>query len=158
MSEPLLPPLREDGNDQVAVFANHGVWDRRGTVALAQVAKSLRLDQADAGEAEIASIPSMWARPLLFEMALFDKDHLLHDTVVCEWRGLLALLALRQAKGIHDVDAVEVTVPANDAMDAVRALYVTRPTHSTIATETVWTEQYVIKRAGRPIGMTSPMT
>jgi len=158
MSEPLLPPLREDGNDQVAVFANHGVWDRRGTVALAQVARSLRLDQADDGEAEIASIPSMWARPLLFEMALFDHDHLLHDTVVREWRGLLALLALRHTKGIYDVEAVEVIVPANDELDAVNALYATRPTHETVASDTVWAELYVIKRSGQVVGMTSPNT
>ena len=38
----------------------------------------------------------MWARPLLFEMALCDTNHPLHERIRGEWRGLLALLALNE--------------------------------------------------------------
>jgi len=158
MPKPLLPPLREDGNNQVSVFSTHGEWDRRPSVALAQVAKSLRLENVDGAETQIASIPSMWARPLLFEMALFDHEHLLHRRIVGEWRGLLALLALRLTKGINDVEGVMVTVPENAELEAVRALHGTTPTHTTIATHTGWQSLYVIQRRGVAIGMTSPTT
>ena len=45
---------------------------------------------------EIDSIPSMWARPLLFEMALYNDRHPVHTRILGEWRGLLAMLALKE--------------------------------------------------------------
>ncbi|MCL5097178.1 MAG: hypothetical protein M1608_06580, partial [Candidatus Omnitrophica bacterium] len=40
------------------------------------------------------SVPSVFARPILFAQALVDDASPLHDAVVNEWRGLMAVLAL----------------------------------------------------------------
>ena len=49
----------------------------------------------------VNSVPSVFARPIQFRQALFDSAHPMHRTVRNQWRGLLALFALRKALGIQ---------------------------------------------------------
>ncbi len=56
------------------------------------------------GEVEdriVNSVPSVFARPIQFRQALFDPAHPMHRTVRNQWRGLLALFALRKALGVQ---------------------------------------------------------
>lgn len=46
---------------------------------------------------EIKSVPDPWAQPRTFAEAVLDSHHPLADSSVSRWRGLLALLALRDA-------------------------------------------------------------
>jgi hypothetical protein len=47
------------------------------------------------------SIPSPWAKFILFETALSNKNlNELHKRVKYDWRGILAILALKDFKGV----------------------------------------------------------
>ena len=70
---PVLPALREDGT--VTNFDETGTWQKRNPAELERISQSLRVTNAGASYSEIDSIPNMWARPLLFEMALYDTNH-----------------------------------------------------------------------------------
>jgi hypothetical protein len=45
---------------------------------------------------EVHSLPSVFARPIQFWQALRTTEHPLHDAVVSQWRGLLAVFALQE--------------------------------------------------------------
>src|SRR5688500_18757470 len=92
---PLLPRLIEGSGP--ANLTKVGEWQARGADELKNVSNILEVNVPNV---EINSIPTIWARPLLFEMALFSKNHKLHEQIVGEWRGLLALIALFEFKGL----------------------------------------------------------
>src|SRR3712207_4847757 len=96
MTHPILPKLRPNHN--VKNVPEAGKWDVRTRDALEKLSSGLKVDKI---ETEISSIPDMWARPMLFEMALFNPQHVLHDRVLGEWRGLLAMLALKEVVGLN---------------------------------------------------------
>jgi len=56
----------------------------------------------------LAAIPTIWARPVLFQRALFDSGHPLHKNFVMEMRGLWGVLCLR------DIFELKVSVQACD--------------------------------------------
>ena len=96
---PLLPKLKENSAvtpDKVSI------WEDETYDFLDSLIKSLAVSGDITDMGSIDSIPDVWARPLLFEMALFDKQNTaeqqfvqgLHKRVVGEWRSLLAMLAL----------------------------------------------------------------
>ena len=87
----LLPKLMDKYT--VKEIDNAGVWEKGDSVVLENISESLKIANTKITSAEVDSIPSMWARPLLFEMALYDILHLLHQRILGEWRGLLAMLA-----------------------------------------------------------------
>jgi hypothetical protein len=89
---PLLPKLSP--NHSVPP-PTPGSWRDSTADELQNVADGL--DSA-AVDVEVSSIPDVWARPMLFEAALFDWRHILHRQVVGEWRGLLATIALAEVR------------------------------------------------------------
>src|SRR3712207_15046 len=106
MTHPILPKLKSDHN--VGVFKEAGKWDARTRDALDKLSNGLKVDKI---ETEISSIPDMWARPMLFEMALFNAKHVLHERVLGEWRGLLGLLALKEVLRLNRLTVTKVTLP-----------------------------------------------
>ena len=60
----------------------------------------------------VHSVPSVFARPIQFDQALGDTKNALHDTIVQEWRGLLAAVALRRLLNLP-MTAVPFTVPSS---------------------------------------------
>ena len=86
-SVPLLPAQR----DTALANVEPGVWKPLGSKDLLEL--SDRFDAKAREDARINSIPDLWARPLLFQLALYDERHSLHKRTVGEWRGLLAVLA-----------------------------------------------------------------
>jgi hypothetical protein len=113
---PVLPLLKEIRT--IAAFAEEGVWDsRRNATELANLSQDIDVTKVGIN---INSIPDIWARPLLFEMALYDgpvpgnnyPGHLLHKRTLAEWRGLMAMLALREAS---HVKVVPIRVPDDEA-------------------------------------------
>jgi hypothetical protein len=164
-NHPVLPLLKTIRT--IAGFAEEGVWDARKATELANLSQDLDVTKVGI---DINSIPDIWARPLLFEMALFGipavdgsyEGHLLHKRVLGEWRGLIALLALREAGHIQDLTAVPINVPIdaatrNAAPAFLRAAANLIPT-ATIDAETSWHQLYIFLYKNRPIGMTSPTT
>jgi hypothetical protein len=164
MTYPILPKLKTNHN--VQNINEPGKWAVRTSDALDKVASGLKVDEV---ETEINSIPDMWARPMLFEMALLDPDHVLHERILGEWRGLLAMIALKEVAKLDRFTAVPVKLPLitkpkegepeTDAMarDFLRTLSKLLPGTS-LATDTNWQTLYLFLFNGKPVGMTSPTT
>ena len=157
-SFPLLPPLKKAG-DGLAVLPRTGTWEQVPAVALNNIAENLGVTKIAAKYTEIDSIPSMWARPLLFEIAVYDTDHPMHDCILGEWRGLLAMLALKERRNFP-LETKLITIPdVGDKKDSgfLRALRKLLPQH-TLDAGTTWDKLYLILFKSNPIGMTSPTT
>lgn len=111
--------------------------------------------EVDADYFNVDAIPDVWARPLLFEMALYQTSHPLHRKVLGEWRGLAALIALKEWRGfaisaeriVLEEHALPFTVAANRLAPS-RSLF----------DDTGWTDLHVLLYMGQAIGMTSPTT
>jgi hypothetical protein len=160
---PVLPLLKEIRT--IAAFAEEGVWDsRRNATELANLSQDIDVTKVGIN---INSIPDIWARPLLFEMALYDgpvpgnnyPGHLLHKRTLAEWRGLMAMLALREAS---HVKVVPIRVPDDEATRIaapafLRAAANLLPT-GTINKDTSWHQLYIFLYKNKPIGITSPTT
>jgi hypothetical protein len=86
-----LPKLTEEADYQSPTRA--GEWLESGR--LLDLANSLD-NNTDAIDIDrLKSLPDPWARPLLFNQALMTKDHIAKAGAQAQWRGLLALVALR---------------------------------------------------------------
>lgn len=158
MPKPLLPRLTE--NNTVTTFSNAGRWDKRDSGELERISEGLDIVTPRLASAEVDSIPSMWARPLLFEMALYDTRHPMHTRVLGEWRGFLAMLALKEWSEFPlTTERLEITDTENppDAIDFLRALQKLLPKDTLDAT-TTWEILNIILFDDKPIGITSPTT
>jgi len=164
MTYPILPKLK--ANHNVQNINDPGKWAVRTRDALDKVASGLKVDEV---ETEINSIPDMWARPMLFEMALLDPEHVLHNRILGEWRGLLAMIALKEVGGLNQLTAVPVKLPlvikpredepetAAMSRDFLRTLSKLLPVAS-LANDTTWQTLYLFLYNGQAVGMTSPTT
>ena len=156
---PLLPPLK-NGGAGLAVLPKTGTWEEVPDIALNNIAENLAVTKVDAKYIDIDSIPSMWARPLLFEIALYDKDHPMHECVLGEWRGLLAMLALKEQRKFS-LETKLITIPEVDdekTPEFLQALHRLLPQRTLDDAGTTWDKLYLILFKGKPIGMTSPTT
>ena len=160
---PLLPPLREDKTP--SNFEVPGEWLKRNSADLYGMIQSLQVKGAGANYRKVDSIPYMWARPLLFEMALCDANHPLDERIRGEWRGLLALFALKEwyrfplkiapIEILHDEDDNDTDeAEAPEFLVALRDLL---PRH-TLDASTTWDRLDVILFDDAAIGITSPTT
>ena len=158
MPDPLLPRLTE--TNTVTTFGNAGRWERRDSSELERISEGLDVADTRVTSAEVDSVPSMWARPLLFEMALYDTRHPMHTRILGEWRGLLAMLALKEWSDFPlTTERLEITDMENppDAADFLRALQKLLPT-DTLDAVTTWETLNIILFDDKPIGITSPTT
>jgi len=160
---PLLPKLKENSAvtpDKVSI------WEDETYDFLDSLIKSLAVsgDIQDIGS--IDSIPDVWARPLLFEMALFDKQNRmeqqfvqgLHNRVVGEWRCLLAMLALNDIKHLNlRAEEVRIGDAPGNAGSMERILRDLAPNKS-MSNDTDWNTIYVIFYQDVPLAMSSPTT
>jgi hypothetical protein len=159
MPTPLLPKLHSTHN--VEQFTEPGEWFNRSADELKNISEGL--DVNSQVQSQINSIPDIWARPLLFEMALFNDAHPLHQQIMGEWRGLLAMIALREVKNLIQLTARLVEVKDNAAQpDFLRALHRLRPSGRSVSQDTNWEHLYLflyqVGHLKSPIGMTSPTT
>ena len=102
----------------------------------------------------------MWARPLLFEIALYDEEHPMHGCVVGEWRGLLAMLALKEQRKFP-LETQLITIPDGadgETPEFLQALHRLLPQRTLDDAGTKWDKLYLILFKGKPIGITSPTT
>jgi hypothetical protein len=158
----LLPKLKTGHN--VTTIEKAGNWQPRDVSELDKIAKGLEVKQEV--KVKVNSIPDVWARPLLFELALFNKEHPLHEDVKGEWRGLLALLALREYRHITALSTKPVLIALDIEKSPqprfLKALANLLPDKS-LATDTKWNHLYVFLfkdsfDTKHSIGMTSPTT
>ena len=155
MAFSLLPPLK----DELDTLPT-GTWGKVPAVALNNIADNLAVTKIDGKFIDIDSIPSMWARPLLFEIALYDEKHPMHDCVVGEWRGLLAMLALKERRKFS-LETKLITIPDGDdgqTPEFLQALRKLLPQRTLDDAGTKWDKLYLILFKNNPIGITSPTT
>ena len=156
MPNPLLPRLRID--NKVTIFRDAGRWEKRDSAELGRISEGLDVADTIIRSAEVDSIPSMWARPSLFEMALYDTRHPMHGRVLGEWRGLLAMLALKEWCDFPlTIEQITITDMKGDAKDFLQALQKLLP-KDTLDPTTTWETLNIILFNDKSIGITSPTT
>ena len=147
----LLPKLNTQHT--VPSPASAGVWNVRKPPVLDDIAAGLVTDIGD--YFNVDAIPDVWARPLLFEMALYDKNHQLHDRLMGEWRGMCAVFALHEWRGFAlEATSINLTEIEDDFGEVALKLMPTRSLFDEIG----WEALYVLTYKGHAIGMTSPTT
>ncbi len=89
MVRKVLPPLNDQ--NQVPNIASSGEWKAEDATFLEKLAKGLKMGGEEVvSAADINSVPDVWARVLIVRNGLVDGS----KSIVDEWRGTLALLAL----------------------------------------------------------------
>lgn len=106
MPIPLLPSL--NAINKIAITKS-GEWVSESQNTLANLVDDLKV--AANAQSDINSIPDLWARPAMYEMVLFDDKHHLHNRFLQEWRGIMAMMALRQLRNLSELKLTSVTVP-----------------------------------------------
>lgn len=91
---PLIYNLPKLNNEDYPDPSKAGAWLTSGR--LDDMANSLDIPSETAKIDDLKSLPDPWARPLLFNQALTTKGHIAKADAREQWRGLLALMALRQ--------------------------------------------------------------
>lgn len=157
---PVLPPLRPDGLLRAA--DRRGEWvDVGDTVALDQLASSISVESRTNMEA-VLSVPDVWAHVELFRAALLDTTHAKHAQATREWRGLLAVFALRP---FYDV---ALGIARLDIPEPKREGTVTRPDFFDVAARTLpvaatadglsWRHLGIIRVSDQVVGLLVPST
>ncbi|MFN0106874.1 MAG: hypothetical protein ACKV2U_32875 [Bryobacteraceae bacterium] len=105
-----LNALKGAGRKLASPGAGQWVSDGAARDFLNNYAGDIHLTGQLANLHAVHSVPSAFARPILFSQALANADHPLHAAARSEWRGLMAAIALKDWIGIS-VDFVKYTVP-----------------------------------------------
>lgn len=123
-----LPPLlTRDGLN----YPNPGTWIRNVSFnKLAILARNLDTSRAKDRPDKLHSVPTPWARLLLFETALYDKSHPAHAEVRSQWRGLLGLVGLANVLNLGGkLKSVPFDLGAQHVGDLRNAFRELRPRH-----------------------------
>ena len=151
-----LPKLDSYGFDRPK---EAGHWHNAAPKVLGGISEGIKPTESDS-ERGISSVPSVWARPLLFKNALFASggDHPLHDRALQEWRGLMSLLALHDKRS-YDLDVVGVNFDRSSNI-LTRALRKLAPSAVQLENDRAyaWTDVLLIRYNGIPLGAFSPAT
>jgi len=108
---PYLPKLKEGTDDAVMVPHELRKWDdRQAKTRLGHLANAI---EVPSGVESVHSIPDPWARMILFASALREEDHVLHRKVRGEWRGLLAILGLKEVLRFGELSARPLNLDLN---------------------------------------------
>lgn len=156
MSIPLLPRLNDD--NKIAI-TKRGEWQSEQQNTLRNLVSDLKVTSDY--KSDITSIPDLWARPAMFEMVLFDKKHNLHKKYVSEWRGILAIMALREIRNFQDIDIVRVELPEksqikDDAPKFLKAVVSMLPDGYKEYKDDTGSNIQIITYLGRPLAIVWP--
>ncbi len=157
---PLLPQLK---SDYAVRSGDVGSWALHPISVLQNVATSLE-HQAPNEFDSISPLPTIWAYPLTFEMALHNPGHPLRDQMVKQWRGMIAAIAFTEAHSYPlKVRRIKIGELAHNSFDkalrqlvpdATNALYDRYETGENHP----WRDIFVFLWNDHPVGMTSPST
>lgn len=159
----LLPRLSETA-PIAAVTA--GQWEDNPGLAGSNFLKGLSGSLVVANNSgdidSIDSIPDIWARPILFRMALFASqsfDMGLHRKVLGEWRALLAMLALQDTRHLN-LTVDEVHLNKSDQLGQTFSMLAPQDSISKngYKAKDDWNDIYVISYKNVPLAITTPTT
>lgn len=107
----LYLPKRKEKDGAGGLSPVSGYWKSDTTPGILEtISQEIIVNEKLVEGRVISSIPSVWARPLLFRQALVDPKHPIHLEVHNEWRALLSLLALRTIRPELGVSLREVAL------------------------------------------------
>lgn len=145
---PQLGQERPNPSGAAAGWTEHG----NGVVTLAKYSAALVVAGRDTPPERLKSIPSPWSRLLLFEQALFQRQHPSHRQVLAEWRGMLACL------GLSEYLRLQMTVTPVDFDGVNGTMQVLRTMAPVGDAPELWNHHVLISIGGRLVGATSPRT
>lgn len=157
MADLILSKLKDDTN---ITKGQPGKWEAKGDAAFKDVADSLDY-QAPGVIKSVSSVPTMWARPLVTEMALYDQNHPIHKSMVGQWRGMLAAIALAEVEGFNlKVQLLDLAKERYQAFGEALYQLMPEPVNAVYTRngKNPWEEIYVFLWNGKPVGMSSPST
>ena len=159
MSEPLhpfLPKRRSGRQDRFRVPASIGAWEQRPNTDLNSLAEAIETPPV---RQQIYSIPDPWARAILFDRALRDSEHIIHRRILGEWRGLLAILGLRDRrhyKGLT-VGTVDLNQTNGSTGSFASILGKLQPREDDLlSTKTTWEKFHILRWQLKPFAHTHP--
>lgn len=118
-----------------------------GLDVLSAFADSLVDRSEDPPATRLKSVPSPWARPLLFGHALTNPNHPAHEEILREWKGLWGCIALQDYLGMQ-ISARPLTLGrsevAENASDISAALARLAPSRSWTRTGLLWVDEAVV--------------
>jgi hypothetical protein len=155
----LSPLINRDGLN----YPKPGSWMRNVSFnKLATLAKNLDISKSKNYPDKLSSIPTPWARLLLFESALYDKDHPAHDEVKDQWRGLLGLIGLADILGLgRKLSVSQFSLRDQPDGDLKNAFAILKPQHMVDGNdleEDKWNDFGLIYFDNMLLGGTSPRT
>lgn len=161
-----LPQLKETTENHLAQPAQPGLWsDDQGGASSRRLGALAEAIVVPPGAKDVHSVPDPWARVILFNRALADPAHTLHRLILGEWRGLLAILGLRERMGFTGLSSAEVLLKPNGSpLLFSSVLGRVLPTEGgTLRAGDSWAHFYLLRWATegatpQPIGFTSPVT
>ncbi len=164
MPNVLLPRLSENA---IIAPTKAGQWEDAAGLERSRFLKGLSDGLAVAEEDRrvqdiynIDSIPDVWARPILFRMALFTTkgfDANLHKKVLGEWRALLAMLALQDMRHLP-ITVEAVHLDQSDQLGKTLLMLAPQDSVGLPTRNSPWNDIYVISYTGKPLAITSPTT
>jgi len=123
MPEHNLPAFKSEESRDRARFPRPnraGDWvEQQGSLKV--LGQSLRVEDDPFSDPDepIRAIPDPWAQARTFAEALLDRDHSMHAPFVSQWRGLLALLALRSPDAGYAIDVRPLALGDQHLFDKV---------------------------------------
>ena len=136
-----------------------GDWRIKTSKGFKDIANSLSVVDESCS---VSSIPSIWARPLAMEMALYDDSHPLHNEMVKQWRGMLAAIALTKLRHF-DLQVKLLELENLKSFDLALSLLKLLPSpenclYKLSNGKNPWQHIYIFLLKDQPVGMTSPST
>lgn len=168
MPHAFLPKRKASTGNRFRDPAIPGVWDDRRTKIepnqLDSLADGLEIPEEPQ---RIYSIPDAWARALLFDRALYNSEHKLHAAVLGEWRGLLAMIGLKERRNFQGLSVRPVTLGESRPNSFASVLGELLPRDvDMLSAESNWKSFHILRwqlppfahNHERAFGFTSPMT
>lgn len=151
----------QTGRDGIEWPTPLGTWKQGESInRLETFANNLDVSQSPGDTDLLNSVPTPWARLLLFETALYKPKHPSHKDVEDQWRGLLGIIALAEPLSIKiEINTIELNKHYNSKI--ARTFANLRPhyvVNNTDVEALKWNEFQMIKAGNAVLGSTSPRT
>lgn len=165
MANKLFLPQLNSNRSSLPDPAQDGHWAANAPGVLGKIAQGIEVDEK-AKSRGVSSVPDIWARALLFQSALEQRNkHPLRKDLLKEWRGLLSLIALSRLRDKHEIDILPVPLRGEVFAQALETL--APPAVKLEANkEYPWTDIFLIRyrpngiasKEAIPLGALSPTT
>jgi hypothetical protein len=159
----LVTQLREGGRDGID-WPPVGTWKQNESInRLETFADNLAVSRTPENTDLLNSVPTPWARLLLFENALYRETHPSHVDIEDQWRGLLGVIALAAPLRLAlTVESIALRRQVDEYRSEVAKSFIDlKPVQQSINGDEEtgkWDDFQMISVDGVVIGSTSPRT